>query len=85
MARTLEELDREVQSLRAEVEGLKEQQPGVLSPAAQPPGSATAELPLWVTAAPEELAEATRQWGSEPRPGPVIPLEYLRREHLYEP
>lgn len=55
----------------------------------------TGEFPLWYTATPQELADSMQQWaeslreyweglraaGVEP---PQIPLEALRREHIYE-
>jgi hypothetical protein len=50
------------------------------------------ELPRWYTATPEELVGARQEWlermraewdaqGIDP---PDIPLEYLRREHMYD-
>jgi hypothetical protein len=45
----------------------------------------TGKLPLWYTATPEELAEATRQqWENRGLDGPDIPLEALRRENMYD-
>jgi hypothetical protein len=55
----------------------------------------TGELPLWYTATPQELAASMERWAEELRDYweaqraegkevPEIPLEALRREHIYE-
>ena len=50
----------------------------------------TGEYPLWHTASPQRLAEVRAAWldrlahEQSENPLPHIPLEYLRREHLYD-
>ena len=48
----------------------------------QPEGQS---LPFWMTATPLERAERFRQWANQERPdAPVLPLEALSRESIYE-